>query len=297
VGIVRTVLGDVEPADLGVTYCHEHLIIDSPIVARDFPHIHLPSVDEAAAEVELCFQAGVRTMVDAMPEGGRDIERLREVSRRTGMHVVSATGRHTEKYYGIVSQGESPEYLAGRFVADIDSGCGVIKVATGPGGIDDRARRVFEAAAIAHQQTGAPIITHCEEGLLGMEQIELLVGMDVRLGRVLLSHTDKVIDPGYHSALLEAGVNLEYDQALRQSPDSQGGTVWLLVSMVEAGFSGQLVLGTDGARRTLWRSLGGSPGLSWLLDGFIPILEKRGITPETKRRLLVENPRRWLTFA
>ena len=25
---VRTVLGDIDPAELGVTYCHEHLVID-----------------------------------------------------------------------------------------------------------------------------------------------------------------------------------------------------------------------------------------------------------------------------
>src|ERR687891_2924146 len=29
-GFVRTVLGDVEPDALGVTYAHEHLIVDSP---------------------------------------------------------------------------------------------------------------------------------------------------------------------------------------------------------------------------------------------------------------------------
>ena len=52
-GLVRTVLGDIAAKDLGVTYAHEHLIIDSPLVADRWPHIHLPSADEAVAEMEL----------------------------------------------------------------------------------------------------------------------------------------------------------------------------------------------------------------------------------------------------
>ena len=45
----RTVLGDVDAGTIGVVLAHEHLIIDSPIVQTEHPHIHLPSVDEATA--------------------------------------------------------------------------------------------------------------------------------------------------------------------------------------------------------------------------------------------------------
>ena len=51
-GSVRTVLGDVPATELGVTYLHEHLIIDSPLVAEHWPHIHLPDA-EAAVGVDL----------------------------------------------------------------------------------------------------------------------------------------------------------------------------------------------------------------------------------------------------
>jgi phosphotriesterase-related protein len=295
-GLVRTVLGDVDPTVLGITYCHEHLIVDSAIVAMQFPHIHLPSVDEAVAEVTLCRTAGVGAMVDAMPEGGRDLQRLREVSRRTGLHVISATGLHMAKYYERPI-GASAEELADRFLTDIASGCGVIKVAIGPEGVDERARLLFQAAAITHADTGAPIITHCEDGEGGFAQVDLLVNLGVPADRVVLSHTDKVKDAGYHRDLLETGVNLEYDQALRQADFQDQTTAMLLVSMVGGGFIGQLMLGTDGARRTLWKTLGGSPGLSWLLSGFVPILEGQGIDEAERRTLLIDNPARWLTFS
>jgi predicted metal-dependent phosphotriesterase family hydrolase len=65
--IVRTVLGDRAPEVAGLVYAHEHLIIDSPLIADRFPHIHLHDCDAAVAEVAACRTAGVALMVDAMP--------------------------------------------------------------------------------------------------------------------------------------------------------------------------------------------------------------------------------------
>jgi 5-phospho-D-xylono-1,4-lactonase len=303
---VRTVVGDIDPNEVGVTYCHEHLIIDSPFIAARFPHIHLDSVEAAVSEVTACREAGANTMVDTMPSGqGRDLGRLAVISRQTGVHIIGASGLHTAKYYEGVpwAEEESAPDLAERFTDEIVEGadgtsyrCGVLKVASGPEGVDGRARRLFEAAAIAHQRTGAPIITHCEDGHHGLQQVELLASLGVGLDRVLLSHTDKVVDIGYHRELLQTGVNLGYDRALRQPLDDPAGTAWLIGEMVAAGFSDRLMLGTDGARRTLWSAYGGSPGLARLLTDFVPSLQGRGVDERTIRRLLVENPRRWLTF-
>ena len=98
--IVRTVLGDIPSDQLGVTYMHEHLIIDSPIVAKDFPHIHLPSESEAIEEVGLCRAVGVQTMVDCMPTGsGRSAVKLAAISKATGMNIIATAGLHTDRYY------------------------------------------------------------------------------------------------------------------------------------------------------------------------------------------------------
>ncbi|HKY49188.1 MAG TPA: aryldialkylphosphatase [Acidimicrobiia bacterium] len=290
-GTVRTVLGDITPDQLGVTYVHEHLIIDSPIVAERFPHIYLPSVDEAVAEVETCREAGVVTMVDAMPYGGRYLDKLREVSRRTGMQIVAATGLHTEKYYP-----DDTPIEPGRFSADVAAGCGVFKAATGPDMMNPRALRLFAAMAETHSDTGVPIITHCEEGHGALIQIETLAGLGVPLSRVVISHTDKVPDPAYHRDILETGVNVEYDQALRQAGSTKT-TPQLLAAMIDEGFLAQLMLGTDGARRSLWRTLGGSPGLAYLAAEFADVLESHGVTEESRRALFVDNPARWLAPA
>ena len=289
---VRTVLGDVPAAELGVTAAHEHLIIDSPVVATRFPQIHLASVEDAVAELGPWHRAGLAALVDAMPvtQGG-DATRLARISERSGIHIVAATGLHTAKYDLDPPPGDV-DVLTDRFVADLaatERPCGIIKVSTGPDGVDHRARLVFAAAAASSAGTGAPILTHCEDGKGGQEQVHLLVDLGVDPARVALSHTDKVDDAGYHRELLATGVNLIYDQGLR-TPEV---TVRLVAAMVEAGHSGRIMLGTDGARRSLWSTLGGEPGLAWLLTGMVPELERLGVDPDA---ILVDNPARWLAW-
>ena len=304
---VRTVLGDVAPADLGVTYLHEHLIIDHPLVADRFPHISLPSVGEAVGEVMRCARAGVGAMVDAMPcAAGRNVLKLAEVSRRTGVSVVASTGLHTAKYYPGTpwATAASPDALADLFVADVTDGvdrfdytgpvvdrtphrAGIVKVAMASADPSDAERRLFEAAALTHARTGCPILTHCEDGEGGLTQVELLASHGVDLEKVVLSHTDKVADPGYHRDLLATGVNLEYDQLLRRTQP----TVGLLQAMIDEGHLPRLMVGTDGARRSLWTELGGSPGLA----GLITTLAHH-FPPDARHTLFVDNPARFLAF-
>ena len=317
VGRVRTVLGDVLASALGRTYLHEHLIIDSPLVTDRMEHIHLPSVEDAASEVTACRAAGVDAMVDAMPcASGRDVVRLAEVSRRTGVHVVAVTGLHTARYYPGQPWTRETDVgtLAALFRADVEDGidawdytgpvvrrtvhrAGMVKAATLGPVPDDAERRSFEAAAEVMRTTGVPMLTHCEAGEGAVGHLEVLRAVGAPLHRVVISHTDKRADLGYHRELLTAGVNLEYDQALRQDPDERRGTAWLVYELVSEGFGAQLMLGTDGARRSLWSSLGGGPGLAWLASGFPAVLAGWGIGSDTIEQLFVANPARVLALA
>lgn len=305
--VIRTIGGDLPVELVGPTYAHEHLIIDTPLVAETMPHIHLHSVDEAIAEVKTCVAAGVRTMIDAMPAAsGRDPDRLAQISVRTGVRVVAATGLHTARYYDDVpwTREESPEQLADRFVADIGEGidqhdylgetvertvvkAGIVKVGALTGDLTPRDERLFEAAAMTVSRTGVPVLTHTEGGRGGLSQIEALVGLGVAPPRIALSHTDKVDDPGYHRSMLETGVFLCYDQGLRHPATTLG----LVRAMIDAGFVDQIVLGTDGARRSLWSTLGGSPGLASLYSSMTDRLD-----PAAANTLFVANPARYLSL-
>jgi len=305
-GFIRTVLGDISPDQLGVTYMHEHLIIDSPIVAKDFPHIHLPNETDAITEVNECKKVGVGAMLDCMPLGsGRDAKKLLRIAEATGVNIISATGLHHDRYYreDDLLEKASAEKLAELFLRDINDGmektsakAGAIKVVTSGPRIKDREVKLFEAAAIAHSESGAPILSHCEHGTGAIEQLELFSKFNIPLSRVTLSHTDKEADLGYHHEILSSGVFVEYDQSLRQADDAKAPSAQLTSAMVGAGFVNQIMMGTDGARRSLWSSLGGTPGLAWLYSGWTSKLIEAGLNQNNIEQIFITNPTKALAF-
>ena len=312
---VRTVLGDIEPSALGITYAHEHLVIDGGRPVQMVPEFDLGDVDSMARELDDARALGLGAVVDAMPcDAGRNAEKLAELSRRTGIHVVAPTGLHHERYYGPAHWNHrlSIEELADLFAADITDGideydysgptvrrtayrAGIIKVAGSDGGPSDRDGRIFEAAAEAHRRTGAPILTHCEGGTGALEQVRLLADHGVALEHVALSHVDKIVDRGYHREILASGAFAEYDQSFRWR-DGPNGTLQLIAWMAEDGLDDRIVLGMDAAKRGYYRVFGGTPGLTWLLDGFRGLLDTAGIGAAVLERMLAPNPQRLLAF-
>jgi phosphotriesterase-related protein len=308
---VRTVLGDIPPTELGVTYSHEHLVIDGGRPVELAPDFLLADVDLLAQEVGEAVALGLRSVVDAMPaDAGRNATKLAEISRRAGIHVVAPTGLHHERYYGpghwSTRLGE--EVLAALFVADIVEGidvhdysgpvvlrtehrAGVIKVAGSTGGPSERDGRIFRAAAAAHAQTGVPILTHCEQGTGALEQVRLLTDSGVAAEHIVLSHVDKQVDRAYHRELLATGAFGEYDQGFRWGT-AENGTLQLLEWMIEDGLSDRLVLGMDAARQGYLRVFGGQPGLTFLLAEFSEQMAERGIGEAERERFFVGNPAR-----
>jgi predicted metal-dependent phosphotriesterase family hydrolase len=313
---VRTVLGDIDPSELGITYAHEHLVIDGGRPVQLVPEFDLGDVDRMASEIDEAKGHGLRSVVDAMPcDAGRNATKLAELSRRTGVNVVAPTGLHHDRYYGPAhwSHRVTAQQLAELFVADIEDGidandyrgpivsrtthrAGVIKVAGSEGGPSARDTRVFEAAAEAHRRTGAPILTHCEGGTGALEQVRLLGDLGVELGHVALSHVDKVVDRGYHRELLSSGAFAEYDGSFRWA-DKPNGTLQLITWMTEDGLDDRIVLGMDAARQGYYHAYGGQPGLVWLVDGFRRLLEAAGIEAEVRERMFVDNPAKLFAFA
>ena len=313
---IRTVLGDIDPAELGVTYAHEHLAIAGSRMTEISPDFRLDDVGKAIAELAPAQALGLRSVVDAMPfDAGRDAELLAGISRRSGVHVIAPTGAHAEKHY--------PERhwtlklpvdeIAGLFAADIDVGidaldygspvvkrtphrAGVIKVGGSAATLSGRDQRTFEAAAIAQRVTGCPILTHCEGGKGGTEQVAWLERHGARAAHIALSHVDKVVDRGYQQDLFATGAYVEYDQGFRWG-EGPNGTLQLLEWAAEDGRLGQVVLGLDAARQGYWTAYGGTPGWAYLLDGFAHELRARGLGEREQWEMFTANPARLYSFA
>src|SRR5512139_1973384 len=159
---IRTVRGDIDPADLGVCYPHEHVLCSPPpdVTDRD---LELDS--EAAALQELTWfkQSGGCALVDMTPaDYGRNAPGMRRVSEATGIHIIATTGLHKDKFSARIIKDKSIEELADRFSRDVSEGvdgrhikAGVIKAASSLNAIAVNEEKVFRAAARAHRLTGA----------------------------------------------------------------------------------------------------------------------------------------------
>lgn len=309
--IVRTVLGDIPPGELGRTDVHEHLLHRSPLL----PGEELDDVDRSRAEVVELRDAGIDALVELTTIGlGRDPLGVAEIARRSGMKIVLATGIHRQAHYPPDHwiHRVDPDLYARWFIQDIRAGCdtldyegpeaqptsiraGVIKIGAGYWSISDFEKRVMEAAARAHLETGAPIICHLELGSTAWEVLELLGKAGVPYDRVLLAHVDRNPDPGLHTELAAGGAYLGYDGMARSKyfPDSM--LLECLLKVAAAGGADRLTLGGDVARRSSFRAYGGMPGLAYLPKRFVPRLRQVG-GEDLVHTILVANPARFLAF-
>src|ERR1700759_3311864 len=95
-GTVETVLGAIPGERMGFTAAHEHLLASSTEFLRLWPEYlggraHFIAV--AVESLKAAKAAGIDTMVDCTTADlGRDIGLMQDISRRSGVQVIAATG-------------------------------------------------------------------------------------------------------------------------------------------------------------------------------------------------------------
>lgn len=312
---VRTVLGDIDPDEMGLCYSHEHIIIEESYPTVQNELLLLNDVDKAVTELTEFYRLGGRTMVDTMPaNAGRNIRKLAEVSLRTDVQIIAPTGIHLEKYYlpDHWRYRYTEEQLTQLFVEDITRGidfydyngpfvdrsehkAGMIKLATGDGPITPHQEKIFRAVVNAHKITGAPILTHTNYGKRAIDQVNMFDKLDADLSHVVLSHVDRCKDIGYNREVLQTGVYVEYDSAFRWELKGEENWTYKLLEQLLPEFPERITMGMDAAKHTYWRSYGGEPGLDFLLTDFRDDLERMGLSGYY-RKIFYENPARLYAF-
>ncbi|MGW4898550.1 phosphotriesterase family protein [Kitasatospora sp. NPDC004240] len=291
---VRTVLGDLDPARLGVTDAHDHLFLRSPRL----PGEELADPMEAGAVLRAFAAAGGRALVQWTPHGlGRGAAALVRLSRESGVHVIAATGLHQAVHYDRAWLRERYRDLAGLFVTELTVGlhgdpaaprAGLIKVAGDYHALEPHTRRVLAAAAEAHHATGAPVAVHHELGTAAPEVLDLLCGrLGVPAHRVLLGHLNRLPDLRLHRELAASGAYLALDGPSRAHHATDHRLLDAVEALASAGHADRILLGAD----TTTASARHAPGAAHLLTGLAPRLT-RAFGAALTERLLVANPAR-----
>ncbi|MSP78276.1 MAG: hypothetical protein EXR67_01780 [Dehalococcoidia bacterium] len=135
---MTTVRGPIKGEDLGFTLSHEHVIASSAGVTQLYPEfLGLPQRKyEAVDLMSFAYREGVRAIIDCIPiDLGRDIPLLEEVSRKSQVPIIAATGVWTQIPHAFWQA--TPDQLANLFIREIRVGmqgssvkAGVIKVAS-----------------------------------------------------------------------------------------------------------------------------------------------------------------------
>lgn len=305
---VHTVLGEVPADELGVTYVHEHLLtLPGEHLTKGSDDITLQDIDRSAAELELFAQAGGEAMVElTCPEYGRDAAGLAELSRRTGVKLIAATGHIMEGYWkGVIDIGAiSDEDLRAEMLRDLTEGfpeapdvrAGIIKVGTSRDQVTRDEERMLRAAADVQRETGAPISTHTTAGTVPLEQVRIFEEAGADLSHVLIGHQDRRLNWDDHLAVVEAGCFIGYDCISKEHYERDSDRIELIKRLIAEGYGDRICLSGDLARRSYMTSYGGGPGFTYILWRFLPWLRQAGVAEEDARRMVVDNPARFLAW-
>jgi phosphotriesterase-related protein len=310
--VVRTVLGDIPPEQLGITAAHEHLWCDQhlcrvPKFPRKAELMQLLDLDLVVRELDAFRQHGGRAVIEMTLNGwGRDVGRLAEIARRTGLHVVAVAGYYVEAclpgFVFLSDAGALEDAILRELTEGADGTAirpGLLKASVSRPVIEGEEERCARAVARVARRTGLAITTHTSGsirfqirgGNAGTALLDLFESEGVDPARVIIGHCDENADLRQLCALADRGATVQFDVI--------GKAHWLLdetradlvVALLERGHGDRLMLSSD-RNRVSELTVRGGPGYGHVLGSFVPRLRARGVDAGTLDRILVGNPAR-----
>jgi phosphotriesterase-related protein len=282
-----------------------------PLVFDD--NLIMDDVELAVEEVLGFRELSGQTIVDVTNRGlGQNVRMIREVSVRSGLHVVAGCGYYIRESHPPEVSRHNVESLAKQILVDITEGIdgsgirpGVIgEIGTGEP-VHDEEWKVIDAACIAHGRSGLPLSVHVHpmQGRTAPEVVAHILDRGVAPRKIIVCHMDGNMDLDYQLTIAKTGVWVSYDCfglevyfdcfGRYRCHDSERERV--LLKLLEAGYSSQILLSQDVCMKAQLRRYGGY-GYDHVLRHIQPSLKRQGVSDGVFRKLMIDNPRAALTI-
>jgi len=303
--VLRTLQGDIAPASLGdgAVLFHEHLSIQ--LGAN--PSFHA-DVDLMIAEARAARADGVALIVDGgHADMARDLAALQRITRESGLPLVASGGYYMQRTYPPEIATKSAEEIAEDLVAEAarDRLGAFGEIGQQGGALTADERKVHRAIALAHVRTGVPVFTHNAYNIRAtdvprdsaLRQLDIYEAAGANLANVCIGHMCCLDDPSAEitSEIARRGAYVGFDRVTLNGTMPDANRVVAAMALVEAGHADKLLLSSDFYSRPALKREGG-PGLAQTVTVFGPMLRAAGMSEGTLRGILVDNPRRFLSF-
>ena len=310
---INSVTGPLDPADMGFTLMHEHVMVSASGMYRSYPDLLGPNREQRAIDcLKRAKAGGIDTMIDATTfDLGRDPELLRRVSAESGVNIVNVTGWWLDVPRFI--RGVSPNQMAREFIRDIEEGfrgtdikAGILKCAADFEGVTPELEIMARAVARAHNETGLPIMVHSyPTGQVARRQIAIFKEEGVDLTRVKIDHSNDTTDTEYLKWILDQGCYLGLDRYPGHFVSPHMRTV-TLKALIDMGYGDRLCPahdciclhihneGPDGKIPDEHAfTLANPDQFLYMHRHVIPDLKDMGVADNTIDTLFVDNPQRF----
>lgn len=274
---------------------------------------------EAIDEVLLFKRTGGSSIVDVTNIGiSRDPAGLARISRATGVNIIMGSGYYVGPSHPSDMSAKTEEEITGEIVQEVTVGVDGTGVRAGIIGeigcmwpLWDNEIKSLRASARAQQLTGAPLNIHLgRKREAASEIVEILEAAGADLSRTVLSHVDiRVHDHKERCKLAKRGCYIEYDLFgwEGQWPISHYWTEDLfyqpndtrriaeIMQLIDEGYLNQILISHDVCSKVRRARYGGN-GFDHIPNDVVPRMLRAGMTSEQINTIMVENPKRMLTF-
>ncbi len=314
--MIETVRGPVSPEALGRTLAHEHIfLLGQETLANFNSRWGDPWWDEetgvanAVTALRRVRDAGFGTMVDPTAVGlGRDIARIKRVNEHVDLNIVVCTGVYAFMELPQFLRYRTVDALAGFLVRELTEGiadtgvkAAFIKFAVEEHGLAGDVPRILAAVAAAHAETGAPVMVHTNAAAQsGLVALEALTAARVAPEKLVIAHVGDSDDLDYIRRLADSGAYLGWDRFNIEHFNPDAARIETVTKVLAEGYVDQLHFSHDGA--TFHDFMVGDPAFAGehadylhVTNMILPQLRERGVSDADIDRIMVDNPRRWLT--